>query len=62
MKDAKKAMAGYIGGLKASSIVRKCPHCGVEIGGPVYFYHLKKCKVAHINNQKATEQNEPLND
>jgi len=43
-KDQKKSIAGQMGGIKASSIPRVCPHCGIEIYGSVYFYHLKKCK------------------
>ena len=34
-----------LGGLKASSILRTCPHCDKTIKGPLYFrYHGDKCK------------------
>lgn len=59
-KQKQASVAGKIGGVATGKISRTCPHCGTTINGNVFFYHLKKCKVAEINNQKTTEQNEPL--
>ena len=32
------------GGKKCMQISRSCPHCQINILGPAYFKHLKKCE------------------